>query len=167
MPAENCFDCGEPETGPHDEECVHAEHVNMLAGDEIAQAIHDPEACEECLVQQPPILSCCRCGECCRTLILEASELDARREPKIKERGLPLRGFGDEPVGYSLNTGPDYCCVFLDQATNLCSIYATRPLMCRLFDCDKDPRGAQRRYGPSDDDAQHRPGIPLPIVESP
>jgi Fe-S-cluster containining protein len=39
--------------------------------------------------------------------------------------------------GYLLNrvNGPDVACVFLDQATHHCTIYETRPLGCRLFDC--------------------------------
>jgi Fe-S-cluster containining protein len=30
--------------------------------------------------------------------------------------------------------------VFLDDATNRCTIYETRPLVCRLFDCDGPDR---------------------------
>ena len=31
-------------------------------------------------------------------------------------------------------------CVFFDGATNLCGIYSTRPLLCRLFNCDGEDR---------------------------
>ena len=86
----------------------------------------------------------CRCGECCRHLIIEASVEDAEREPKIKERGDPiylpaeLTGTGEKELeGYLLNDKEkDYACTFLDQSTNLCSIYETRPWVCRVFDCD-------------------------------
>jgi Fe-S-cluster containining protein len=72
---------------------------------------------------------------------------DAEREPKIKELGSPtyappeLTASGKRELeGYLLNTGKDNACAFLDQDTNLCSIHATRPLICRLFDCDGDGR---------------------------
>jgi hypothetical protein len=42
----------------------------------------------------------------------------------------------EELEGYLLNNREDLACVFLDRRTNLCSIYDTRPLTCRLFDCD-------------------------------
>ena len=32
----------------------------------------------------------CRCGECCRRLIVEVGTEDAEREPKIKERCEPI-----------------------------------------------------------------------------
>lgn len=106
----------------------------MLAGDAIAAAIHDPEECEECLLQRE-IKGCRdRCGNCCQTLLIEATELDARREPKIREHGPMYR---DQPL-YLLNSqeGP---CVFLRRdrdGIGVCSIYDTRPLVCRLFRCD-------------------------------
>jgi Fe-S-cluster containining protein len=31
-------------------------------------------------------------------------------------------------------------CVFLDPKTDLCGIYKTRPLVCRLFDCEGEGR---------------------------
>ena len=70
---------------------------------------------------------------------------DGEREPKIKERGAPIyqdarltRSGQRQLIGYLLNdtSGTDMSCVFLDHATNLCSIHATRPMLCRLFDCE-------------------------------
>lgn len=96
---------------------------------------HDPDTCEVCYEQTHASRSDCRCGDCCRQLLLEASLRDAEREPRIKE--LPtLKGFSEEVEGYLLN-GPDGACVFLDQQTNLCTIHETRPLMCRVFVCDQ------------------------------
>lgn len=98
---------------------------------------HDPDRCYTCLLSRE--LKCeCRCGECCKNLILEALPQDAEREPRIKQRCSELRGITDRVEGYLLN-GEGGACVFLD-ATNLCSIYATRPLMCRLFDCQGEGR---------------------------
>ena len=41
-----------------------------------------------------------------------------------------------ELSGYLLNA-KDGPCVFLDRETNLCTVHPTRPLVCRLFDCDR------------------------------
>jgi Fe-S-cluster containining protein len=107
---------------------------------------HDPDECEECLARTATIHSTCRCGQCCQ-LIVEVSLRDAEREPKIRELGSPIYAPAEltesgkrELDGYLLNTGKDNACVFLDQATNLCSIHPTRPLVCRLFDCDGEGR---------------------------
>jgi Fe-S-cluster containining protein len=106
---------------------------------------HDPEECYECLLKEE-VISTCRCAECCRRLIIEVGLEDAEREPRIKERGDPiyapaeLTGTGNpELEGYLLN-GRDLACVFLDRKENLCTIYETRPLACRLFDCDGEGR---------------------------
>ena len=58
----------------------------------------------------------------------------------IAEHGSPLKGFSEEVEGYMLNDREDIACVFLDRQTNLCTIYETRPLVCRLFDCAGDGR---------------------------
>lgn len=101
--------------------------------------VHDEEACYTCLLRKE-VKNECRCGLCCRRLLIEALPEDAEREPRIKERGSPLKGFGDELVGYLLNSREDMACVFLDRASNLCTIYETRRLVCRLFDCAGEGR---------------------------
>lgn len=105
---------------------------------------HDEDACWVCL-HRNTVKTECRCGECCRQLIIEVCVEDAEREPRIKERGSPiytpaeLTASGERELeGYLLN-GKDGC-VFLDQASNRCTIYETRPLTCRLFDCDHEGR---------------------------
>jgi Fe-S-cluster containining protein len=98
----------------------------------------EPEPVEE-------VHNACRCAECCRQLIIEVGVEDAKREPKIAEKGSPiytdpqLTASGEKELeGYLLNatTGQDNACVFLDQPSNLCTIYDTRPWTCRAFDCD-------------------------------
>jgi Fe-S-cluster containining protein len=113
----------------------------MISDDPHLVPDHDPEGCYECLLKEE-VISTCRCAECCRRLLIEVSVEDAEREPRIKERGSPtytpaeLTESGeDELEGYLLN-GKDLVCVFLDQRNNLCTIYETRPLLCRLFNCD-------------------------------
>jgi Fe-S-cluster containining protein len=76
----------------------------------------------------------------------EVSLPDAQREPFIRERCPPIYTPAEltesgkaELEGYLLND-PDGPCVFLNQETNLCTIHATRPLVCRLFDCDGEGR---------------------------
>src|SRR5450755_4488828 len=85
----------------------------------------------------------CRCGECCRRLLIEVDLEDAEREPKIKELGSPTytderltRSGKRELEGFMLNSHEHMACVFLDREKNLCTIYETRPLGCRAFDCD-------------------------------
>jgi Fe-S-cluster containining protein len=59
---------------------------------------------------------------------------DALVEPRIAAECERMRDVTDETTDYLLN-GPGGPCAFLDQRTSLCGIYDTRPLMCRLFDC--------------------------------
>jgi len=90
----------------------------------------------------------CRCGECCRRLIIEVGLEDAKREPKIAERCGPiytdarLTASGKRELeGYVLNSERNgYACEFLEQSTNLCTIYETRPWACRVFDCEGESR---------------------------
>jgi len=103
---------------------------------------------EEELDAGEPTHSNCRCGECCRHLLIEVGLEDAEREPRIKEAEPiydppELTNSGrKELVGYLLNDINDkgHACRFLNQTTNLCSIYETRPWACRVFDCDGDGR---------------------------
>jgi Fe-S-cluster containining protein len=89
----------------------------------------------------------CRCGECCRWLLIEVDLDDAEREPRIKELGSPTytdarltRSGKRELEGFMLNSHEDMACVFLNRETNLCTIYETRPLGCRVFDCEGEGR---------------------------
>ena len=77
---------------------------------------------EECLTRGGEILSDCRCGECCRSLIPNALPDDALVEPRIASECERICDVTDETTGYLLN-GPGGPCVFLDQRTNLCGIY--------------------------------------------
>lgn len=119
------------------------EQASRFAGHEFDEdGWHDQDECDVCALAAPA-LSDCRCGECCRSLIIEVTVKDAEREPKIKELGSPLyvppellRNGQQELAGYLLNSQESHhACIFLDQATNLCGIYDTRPITCRRFDC--------------------------------
>ena len=99
---------------------------------------HVPDECAQCIEQNHSCVSSCDCGNCCRQLILEAEVRDAIREPRIAQECRPLRDIGPDVVGYILNDRENgLACHFLDQQTNLCTIYETRPLMCRVFNCDQ------------------------------
>jgi Fe-S-cluster containining protein len=105
---------------------------------------HDADECYDCLMAREPVKSECRCGKCCH-LLIEVDARDAQREPKITEKCPPILSppeFGTRAIiGYLLNVEEnDYACAFLDRETNLCRIYATRPLICRQFDCDAEGR---------------------------
>ena len=106
----------------------------------------------------------CRCGECCRRLLIEVDLEDAEREPRIKELGSPtytderLTGTGKRELeGYILNGRDDMACVFLDREKNLCTIYETRPLGCRVFDCDREGRKKMIELGIIDRDSVKSP----------
>src|SRR5439155_24042585 len=96
---------------------------------------HDEERCRPCL-ETKAVVNDCRCGLCC-TLLVEVGLEDARREPKIAEKGSPmyhppeLTASGKpELIGYLLNAEENgYACAFLDRQTNLCTIHETRPLV--------------------------------------
>lgn len=78
---------------------------------------------------------CDNCGACCRSLIVEAYDYDARREPKLYEIGnvdrQALRDGDRSIVLYDTDTR---ACPFLDGETNLCGIYATRPVACVMVE---------------------------------
>jgi Fe-S-cluster containining protein len=115
---------------------------------------HDPDACYACLLARPPVESNCRCGKCCQ-LIVEVTAQDAEREPLIKERGSSIvadarytESGQPDIIGYMLNSKDnDYACTFLDRPSGLCGIYPTRPLVCRLFDCDGEGRDQMVELG--------------------
>ena len=105
---------------------------------------HDEDECRVCLGSKA-VVNDCRCGVCC-SLLIEVGLEDAEQEPRIKELGSPIlapaecTASGKEELeGYLLNA-PDGPCRFLDRDTKLCSIYATRPLLCRLFSCAGEGR---------------------------
>jgi Fe-S-cluster containining protein len=106
----------------------------------------------------------CRCGECCRRLLIEVDLEDAEREPRIKELGSPTftdarltRSGKRELEGYLLNSRDDMACVFLDREKNLCTIYETRPLGCRVFDCDREGREQMIELGIFEKDSSKMP----------
>jgi len=138
-----CTSCGSPVEEGHGPDCLLAEHEAMLAGDKDALDSHDQDECYWCAAAQAPALSECRCGKCCQRLLIEVNLEDARREPKIAEQGSAIFSRFEripgkrELEGFFLNSREnDWACTFLDRATNLCQIYDSRPLVCRLFNCD-------------------------------
>src|SRR4051812_9098522 len=88
---------------------------------------HDEESCYPCRAADA-VTTICRCGDCCRHLIIEVLLQDAEVEPRIKERGDPiytpaeLTASGQRELsGYLLNsTDNGGACVFFDRDTNLC-----------------------------------------------
>lgn len=76
---------------------------------------------------------CKQCGRCCRDLIVEITHSDILREPKISGHAKLLDGNGkikyknDRDKVYRL----EMPCHFLKN--NKCSIYPTRPQVCREF----------------------------------
>lgn len=134
------------------------------------EAYHDESECELCIEQQETQCCECRCGKCCETALVEASFRDAEREPRIAETGTPLmddmRTGVTEQVGWMLGRTDGHC-VFFDPENRLCTIYDTRPLACRVFNCDgpegeifRDREGWLRR------ERTRESGLPqLPVLD--
>lgn len=126
----------------HYEAWKQAEAIRWTGHEFDDEGLHDEEQCGVCLLANAPTCTC-RCGQCCH-LLIEVSLEDAQREPRIAEKCSPIYLSPEETAsgqrvlaGYLLNTAEaGQACAFLDQATNLCTIYDTRPLVCRVFDCD-------------------------------
>ncbi len=163
---EVCLVCGHALNEPHDEECPALEHEAAAAGDAVALAVHDPDECPLCLLTQARLCQC-RCGHCCERLLIEATAFDARREPRIRERASITDEGGLVPyedADWLLN-GPGGACVFFSRDADgrgICEIYDTRPLCCRLFDCDRDERAVEfrsaRPENPLSKETDHEPG---------
>ncbi len=105
--------------------------------------LHWEDECELCIERIDSVQCECRCGLCCQHLIIEATLRDAEREPRIGEcRPLVDDNLGMGPVeviGYTLNDRENgIACRFYDRHANACTIYETRPLVCRLFNCDEE-----------------------------
>jgi len=84
---------------------------------------------------EPPRYECDGCGACCRTFAIFAAETDAQREPRIGDESLRLRPWLTTPEReYQLFPLPFHeTCCFLD-GDNRCTIYASRPDVCRGFE---------------------------------
>jgi Fe-S-cluster containining protein len=77
---------------------------------------------------------CDGCGACCGAFHIFASKTDADREPRIGAHSRPLPASQAQP-GWSRQLFPLpflKTCSFLDEAKR-CTIYATRPDVCRDF----------------------------------
>ena len=86
-----------------------------------------------------PSFACDSCGACCKTWRIFVSDEDAAREPRIasETRRLPDNQRTDF-WSYQLFPLPFHeACVFLD-IDNRCTIYATRPQVCRTFEAGSD-----------------------------
>lgn len=93
--------------------------------------------------------ACDRCGACCRTFPVFASAADAEREPRLVVFGKRLEPWLEtEQWRYQLHPLPFLeGCAFLN-GQNLCSIYETRPSVCRSFDAGSAQcTEARRRIG--------------------
>jgi Fe-S-cluster containining protein len=81
------------------------------------------------------VYDCDSCGACCRTFPIFAAERDAQREPRIRDEGRRLALWLTTPDwDYQLFPLPFHeTCCFLD-GDDRCTIYATRPDVCRCFE---------------------------------
>lgn len=95
------------------------------------------------------VYECDGCGACCKTFPIYVAETDARREPRIRDEGrkLPL-WLATPDWTYQLFPLPFHeTCCFLD-GDNRCTIYPTRPELCRGFEAGSEQcQEARRRCG--------------------
>lgn len=79
-------------------------------------------------------MDCNICGACCRMYPLFASKADAAREPRIRLEAVELpESVQSEFRAYELHRLPLIeSCIFIGD-DNRCTIYATRPDICRGF----------------------------------
>lgn len=77
---------------------------------------------------------CDGCGACCAYYTIYASRQDAAREPRILAETQELGGWLETPKwSYRLHPLPFHeACCFLD-SDRRCTIYETRPDVCREF----------------------------------
>jgi len=77
---------------------------------------------------------CTKCGACCRCFPIFASALDAEKEPRIKSETRRLEPhLATKDKAYQLHPLPfQEQCAFLTSG-QLCTIYQTRPDVCRRF----------------------------------
>ena len=82
---------------------------------------------------------CDSCGACCRTFPIFASSADAFREPRIAAEGRTLPDhLTTDRWKYQLHPLPFHqVCCFLDGDAR-CTIYPTRPDVCRAFPAGGD-----------------------------
>lgn len=81
-----------------------------------------------------PTFTCDGCGACCGTFPIFASLADAEREPRIAAEGRRLRPWLETAAwAFQLYPLPFHeSCAFLDDGCR-CTIYASRPGVCRAF----------------------------------
>lgn len=77
---------------------------------------------------------CDQCGACCKNLIVEIEDEDIEREPRLAE--LARHRYKLASIGSP--------CKALD-CSNRCSLYATRPDVCRDFDAGSEACQDSRR----------------------
>ncbi len=106
----------------------------------------------EILRRTPPVKltepQCNRCGTCCKTLYIFVTPEDLAREPKLRAAVTRLKNvpkdqatFGEYSNKYLLAAGWAIPCPMLG-SDNLCTIYETRPTICRQWtaknsECDR------------------------------
>jgi uncharacterized protein len=82
---------------------------------------------------------CDLCGACCRSFPIYVSESDAEREPRIRREGKELAAhLQTDSWRFQLFPLPfQHACTFL-ALDDQCTIYPTRPDVCRRFDAGSE-----------------------------
>lgn len=83
---------------------------------------------------------CSCCGECCSNL-LPLSEYEIKRIHKYIEK----RHIKAHKRNLLLAEAIDMTCPFRNEEKRICEIYKIRPLICKVFKCDKRPNADEGR----------------------
>ena len=93
---------------------------------------------------------CDQCGACCSSLIVEAFDYDARREPRLFQISpdIDREALRAGDACFILYDSETKACPFLDAQTKDCGIYATRPVACVMVEAgDAKCQQARRNKG--------------------
>lgn len=93
--------------------------------------------------------TCDSCGACCKTFPIRVSKEDGSREPLIAAHALVVPAWEQSEEYYYQLHPLAFCtgCLFLGE-NNLCSVYETRPEVCRRFAAGSDQcQEARERNG--------------------
>jgi Fe-S-cluster containining protein len=108
-----------------------------------------------------PVFECDGCGACCQSIPIFVSLADAQREPRIAAEAQRLaENLADARWTYRLYPLPFLpSCPFLGEDCR-CTIYASRPQVCREFNAgDWHCQEARRRRGLSPLESVSRKGL--------
>lgn len=100
-------------------------------------------------MQPLPVFNCDGCGACCKTFPIFVTDEDAVLEPRLRSEGQRNSNSSQHPICLYPLPFHEACCFLTTELQ--CSIYETRPQVCRDVEAG----------GPSCQEARRRHGLEL------